>query len=100
MHVIALLTFIHRTLSLLSSVECFKTSLSRLMTDIQVLHTTSSYPTENIVRVYLKDQFVDTFQGSNWYFIPVAGRSKARVCGPSFAGIAGSNSARGHGCLL
>jgi hypothetical protein len=31
--------------------------------------------------------------------VPVAARSKAWVCGRSLAGIAGSNSARGHGCL-
>lgn len=31
--------------------------------------------------------------------IPLAARSKARVCGRSFARVAGSNSARGHGCL-
>ena len=30
------------------------------------------------------------------YPIPVAARCKARVCGPSLAGIAGSNP---HGCL-
>jgi hypothetical protein len=31
--------------------------------------------------------------------IPVAVRSKAWVCGRSLVGIAGSNPARGHGCL-
>jgi hypothetical protein len=31
--------------------------------------------------------------------VPVAERSKARVCGRSIAGIAGSNPPRGHGCL-
>ena len=31
--------------------------------------------------------------------VPVAARSKARVCGRSPAEIGGSNSARGHGCL-
>ena len=31
--------------------------------------------------------------------IPVAARSKAQVCGLSLAGIAGSNPARGFGCL-
>jgi hypothetical protein len=32
-------------------------------------------------------------------YIPVARRSKARVCGRSPAVIAGSNPAGGHGCL-
>ena len=31
--------------------------------------------------------------------IPAAARSKARVCGQSLAGIAGSNPVEGHGCL-
>ena len=31
--------------------------------------------------------------------VQVAARSKASVCGLSLAGIAGSNAARGHGCL-
>jgi len=31
--------------------------------------------------------------------IRVAARSKAKVCGRSLAGIAGSNPAGGHGCL-
>jgi hypothetical protein len=31
--------------------------------------------------------------------IPVATRSKSWVCGRSLVGIAGSNTARGHGCL-
>jgi hypothetical protein len=31
--------------------------------------------------------------------IPVAERSKVRVCGRSLAGIAGFESRRGHGCL-
>ena len=31
--------------------------------------------------------------------IPVVARSKALFCGCSPAGIAGSNPARGHGCL-
>ena len=32
--------------------------------------------------------------------VPVAARSKVWVCGPSFAGVVGSNPTGGHGCLF
>ena len=37
--------------------------------------------------------------GAGMESVPVAERSKARACGRWLAGVAGSNPARGHGCL-
>ena len=52
----------------------------------------------NIIKVYMciREYECAHTQG---VLVPVAARSNSGVCGRSLAGIVGSNSAGGHGCL-
>ena len=58
--------------------------------------------TSQILHLYVDPFYFFFVQPYDGYWpIPVTERSKARVCGRSFAGIAGSNPAAGMGvCLL